>query len=127
MSANAHARTQCKLKFPASAQTETQNRHDDIPHSDWNDRCWEGATHHVITCTLLFPIYSPKLYIKCILNTDTWAVQLHTAGADSMALNKSCKRMHIITCDVLFCLKPQLSLFYSLVTQVVYVQVIYSL
>lgn len=91
MGASAWARTQCKLKFSVSAQGEKRNRHDDIQHSDWNDTCWEGATHHVITCSLLFPIYSAKIYIKRILNTDACAVQLHTAGADSMALNPPIK------------------------------------
>lgn len=40
-----------------------------------------GATHHVITCTLLFPVYSPKIYVECILNTGA------CAGGDLMALN----------------------------------------
>lgn len=97
MSASARARTQCKLKFSVSAQGEKRNRHDDIQHSDWNDRCWEGATHHVITSTLLFPIYSPKIYVKCILNAGTCAVQLHTAAADPMALNHPIKPANTCT------------------------------
>lgn len=39
MSARAWARTQCKLKRSVSAQGEKRNRHNDIQHSDWNDRC----------------------------------------------------------------------------------------
>lgn len=43
MSAWARAGTQCKLKLSVSAQGEKRNRHNDIQHSDWNDRCWEGS------------------------------------------------------------------------------------
>lgn len=52
-------------------------------HNDWSDR----YTHHVITFTVLFPINSPRIYVKCILSADSYSVQLHTAGPDSITLN----------------------------------------
>lgn len=99
MSMRAWARAQSKLKLSVSAQSEKRNRHNDIQHSDWNDRCWEEATHHVITCTLLFHIYSPKIYVKRILNINT------RATADSMALDLPVENLQMpaewhFTCDV---------------------------